>query len=192
MELIRDNEHIRRIEQPVYKRRWDEQWKVGNRWQCGPVAYDAELIEAFNWWLAEKAEWWLERNGKATGFDEWTAALWQDARIAAAWPVIAEALHQVELWKWEQKKDSSRAPQPDASQKGFGKFFKSLVKEETVPAGIPFGVAYDKLKQAISAQVKKIRGKLNVPRERFWQTAEGAYQVAAPFGSFDQKGKMNI
>ena len=33
---IRDNEHIRRIEQPVYKRRWDEQWKVGNRWMAGP------------------------------------------------------------------------------------------------------------------------------------------------------------
>lgn len=30
--VIRDNEHIRRIEQPVYKRRWDEQWKVSNRW----------------------------------------------------------------------------------------------------------------------------------------------------------------
>ena len=27
---IRDNEHVRRIEQPVYKRRWDEQWKVGS------------------------------------------------------------------------------------------------------------------------------------------------------------------
>jgi hypothetical protein len=72
-------------------------------------------------------------------------------------------------------------------QKGFSKFFKSLVKEETVPAGIPFGVAYKKLKQSVSAQVKKIRGKLNVPRERFWLTAEGLYQVAAPFGSTDGK-----
>jgi len=35
---IRDNEHIRRIEQPVYKRRWDEQWKVSNRLMAGPVA----------------------------------------------------------------------------------------------------------------------------------------------------------
>ena len=35
LEAIRDNEHIRRIEQPIYKRRWDEQWKVGNRWECG-------------------------------------------------------------------------------------------------------------------------------------------------------------
>ena len=53
---IRDNEHIRRIEQPVYKRRWDEQWKVKNQWRCGPVAYAAEFVDAFEWWLREKAE----------------------------------------------------------------------------------------------------------------------------------------
>ena len=57
---IRDNEHIRRIEQSVYKRRWDEQWKVGNEWRCGEIAYAAEFIDAFEWWLKEKAEWWLE------------------------------------------------------------------------------------------------------------------------------------
>lgn len=39
---IRDNEHIRRIEQPVYKRRWDEQWKVGNEWRCGPIGIDED------------------------------------------------------------------------------------------------------------------------------------------------------
>src|SRR5206468_4426923 len=55
LETIRDNEHICRIEQPVYKRRWDDQWKVGNRWQCGAVAYAQELIDAFTWWLSEKA-----------------------------------------------------------------------------------------------------------------------------------------
>ena len=38
LSTIRDNEHIRRIEQPVYKRRWDEQWKVGNEWRCGEIA----------------------------------------------------------------------------------------------------------------------------------------------------------
>ena len=64
LEAIRDNEHIRRIEQPVYKRRWDEQWKVGNRWECGPVAYAQELIDAFTWWLSEKAEWHLEHKAQ--------------------------------------------------------------------------------------------------------------------------------
>ena len=62
---IRDNEHVRRIEQPVYKRRWDEQWKVRNQWRCGPVAYAAEFVDAFEWWLREKAEWWLEHKRTA-------------------------------------------------------------------------------------------------------------------------------
>ncbi len=53
---IRDNEHIHRVEQPVYKRRWDEQWKVSNRWLAGPVACVEQLVDAFRWWLAEKAE----------------------------------------------------------------------------------------------------------------------------------------
>lgn len=79
------------IAEVFYKRRWDEQWKVGNRWQCGPVAYDAELIEAFSWWLAEKAEWWLEQQQQAVSFDEWVTALWQDRRVQAAWPVVAAA-----------------------------------------------------------------------------------------------------
>lgn len=57
------------------------------------------------------------------------------------------------------------------------------MKEQTVPAGIPFGVPYDQLKQPVSAQVKKIRGKLNVPRERFHLIKEGLYRVAAPFGA---------
>lgn len=181
--LIRDNEHIRRIEQPVYKRRWDEQWKVGNSWQCGQPAYDAELLDAFHWWLSEKAEWWLEQNTQAVSLDAWTIALWADARIQAAWPVIAAAAHRLELWKWEQKEEQAgHPPKLDDSRAAFAKFFKALVKEQTVPQGIPFGVPYDKLKVAVSAQVKKIRGKLNVPRERFHQTPDGLYCVAAPFG----------
>ena len=66
LEIIRDNEHVRRIEKTVYKRRWDEQWKVGNRWVCGQSAYDAEFLDAFEWWLSEKAEWWLEHKTKAS------------------------------------------------------------------------------------------------------------------------------
>src|SRR5205814_2957840 len=79
LESIRDNEHIRRIEQPVYKRRWDEQWKVGNRWECGSVAYAQELIDAFTWWLSEKAEWHLEHkaNGGPTSLQDWSAALFK-------------------------------------------------------------------------------------------------------------------
>jgi hypothetical protein len=96
--LIRDNEHVQRIEQPAYKRRWDEQWKVGNQWRCGPIAYAAEFVDAFEWWIREKAEWWLEheKDGGPVEFDEWAQALWKDPRIQAAWPVAAEEYAKLE------------------------------------------------------------------------------------------------
>ena len=45
---INDNVHVRRIEQAVYKRRWDEQWKVGNEWRSGSVAYALNLWTHLN------------------------------------------------------------------------------------------------------------------------------------------------
>jgi len=161
LEAIRDSEHIRRIEQPVYKRRWDEQWKVGNRWQCGPVAYDAEFADAFDWWLSEKAEWWLEkkRNGGPVSLDQWTAALQQDPRVQAAWAVAREALERL------------------GKRADFDRYFAVLAKEQTVPDDIPAAVPWEELEKErkIPAAVKRIRGKLNVPRERFRVTASGGY-----------------
>jgi hypothetical protein len=161
LEAIRDSEHIRRIEQPVYKRRWDEQWKVGNRWQCGPVAYDAEFVDAFDWWLSEKAEWWLEKkkNGGPVALDAWTTALGQDARVQAAWAVAREALQRL------------------GKRADFDRYYSALVKEQSVPNDIPAAVPWDELekKRKIPAAVKRIRGKLNVPRERFRVTASGGY-----------------
>jgi hypothetical protein len=187
LELIRDNEHIRRIEQPVYKRRWDEQWKVGNRWQCGQPAYDQEFIDAFTWWLSEMAEWWLEKKspeGVAT-IDQWAGALWNDPRVQAAWSVTAEAIHRLDLWKREQKsKPTGSPPTLDTSPAAFSRFFKATVKEQTVPEGIPFAVPYEKIRVNVPSQVKKIRGKLNVPRERFRVNEDGLYRVA----SFDEAG----
>src|SRR5208337_3266436 len=52
----------------------------------------------------------------------------------------------------------------------FLRTFKRIIDDETVPEGIPFAVPYDELakrKIKISPKVKSIRGKLNVPRERF-------------------------
>ena len=160
LEAIRDNEHIRRIEAPVYKRRWDEQWKVGNRWQCGPAAYDAELVDAFEWWLSEKAEWWLEKKkgGGPVDLAEWTAALWSDVRVQAAWGVVSEALKRL-----ERRAD-------------FARYFTALIKDQSVPEDIPFAVPWDELeKLKIPASVKRIRGKLNVPRERFRITSSEQY-----------------
>ena len=173
---IRDNEHIRRIEQPVYKRRWDEQWKVGNRWLCGPVAYAAEFVDAFTWWLAEKAEWYLEHKAKGgpIELEKWTAALWNDERIRAAWPVVVDCLKQLEAHKAGSVETKSKI---DDSSTAFARFFRDLLKDETVPEGIPPAVPWDQLekKRKIPAKVKSIRGKLNVPRERFHLTSDGRY-----------------
>jgi hypothetical protein len=176
---ISDNEHIRRIEQPVYKRRWDEQWKVGNRWTCGPVAYAAELVDAFNWWLAEKAEWYLEHAAKGgpLELEKWTAALWSDERIRAAWPVVVDCLKQLAARKAGLVETNSKI---DHSSTAFARFFRDLLKDETVPEGIPPAVPWDQLekKRKIPASVKRIRGKLNVPRERFHVTEDGRYSWA--------------
>jgi hypothetical protein len=175
---IRENEHIRRIEQPVYKRRWDEQWKVGNQWRCGPIAYAAEFVEAFEWWLCEKAEWWLEKkkNGGPAELDEWAQGLWKDTRVHAAWPVAAEEYAKLEYGRARAKiqQNGEPAPAPTEPATDFSAFrseFKRIVDEETVPEGIPFAVTYEdleeKLKRKIPGNVRKVRGKLNVPRERF-------------------------
>lgn len=178
LQTIQDNEHIRRIEQPVYKRRWDEQWKVSNSWLAGPVAYAQELVDAFRWWLVEKAEWHLEHKAKGgpLSLDVWSIALASDARVQAAWPVIAEAIHQVEMWKIESKdKKPSKPPKVDILSPALIKFIRDAVNEETVPDGIPAGVSWEELekKMTVPKQAKNVRGKLNVPRERFRQRDVG-------------------
>jgi len=181
---IRDNEHILRIEQPVYKRRWDEQWKVSNRWMAGPVAYAQEFVDAFRWWLAEKAEWHLEHNAKGGPIElgAWTVALWKDPRIQAAWPVVADAIHQVGQFKFDASENEDKELLGlDPGYEPFAKFLKQTVADESVPAGIPPAIPWDDLaakKKWTPAQLKKaqsVRGKLNVPRERFRQTEDGSF-----------------
>lgn len=183
---IRDNEHVRRIEQPVYKRRWDEQWKVGIEWRSGAIAYAAEFVDAYEWWLREKAEWWLEnnKNGGPVELGEWVSALWKDNRIQAAWPVAAEQYGELEYLKAKGKAEENGEPvparrKPALGLAGFKKAFAKIIDQETVPEGFPFGTSYDelqrKLKKKIPAKLKKVRGKLNVPRERFHQRGKTTY-----------------
>jgi len=189
LEAIRDNEHIRRIEQPVYKRRWDEQWKVGNQWRCGPIAYAAEFTEAFEWWLREKAEWWLEnkRSGGPVDVVVWTDALWTDSRIQAAWAVAAEEYAFLETEKAREKAQENDEPapvpvNPTKDANGFGRKFKTIIDDETVPAGFPFAVPYKdlekRLKRKVPGKLQSIRGKINVPRERFHRHEDGTYSWA--------------
>jgi hypothetical protein len=127
LEAIRENEHIARIEQPVYKRRWV------------PPDYEKEFAEAFKWWLREKAEFFLEQavDGGPISLEDWAAALWKDPRIRAA----AEAHEGSTI----------------ASSKKFEPILKEAVEEETVPDD----------EAAFKPRHRQLRGKLNVPRERF-------------------------
>ena len=181
---IRDNEHVRRIEQPVYKRRWDEQWKVGGKWMAGELAYEAELKAAYEWWMREEAEWWLEHEANAgpVALDEWAAALWQDNRVRAATEAVCgiETIKGTKDTKAEKRTEGQPmllarvdAPAPAA----FVKLFKKIVDAETVPEGIPFAVPWDELAKQMKfpAKVRKIRGKLNVPRERFHLRGKDEY-----------------
>ena len=94
----------------------DEQWpefgqirscsqrgKIGNRWECGQPAYDAEFLDAFDW-LSEKAEWWLEHEHKnqPVSLETWADALWLDEGVQAAWTVAVETSQRLEQWKQEQ------------------------------------------------------------------------------------------
>jgi hypothetical protein len=182
--ILHGNVHLRRIEQPGCKRRWDEQWKTGNRWEAGQPAYDAEFLDAFSEWLSEKAEGWLEteRAGGAA-LDEWCEALWSDQRVQAGWQVAAEATHRLAQWKHEQEgKAPPPAAGPNAGRVAFARFFKALVREQAVPEGIPFGLPWKEVEQrhSVPAAMKSLRGKLNVPRERFSQTAGRLYRIADP------------
>ena len=65
---------------------------------------------------------------------------------------------------------AGRSAELFANPAAFLKTFKRIIDDETVPEDIPFAVPYDELenrKIKISPKVKSIRGKLNVPRERF-------------------------
>ncbi|MCK4375770.1 MAG: hypothetical protein KAX19_10590 [Candidatus Brocadiae bacterium] len=138
------------------------------------------LQDAFHWWLSEKAEWWLEHRagGGPVLLADWTNALWDDTRVQAAWQVAAEAMHRLELWERSQhERPSGREPKLDASQGAFAKYFKKLVRDQSVPDNIPWAVPWGEFekKMSVPTLAKRIRGKLNVPRERFRLTSEKTY-----------------
>ena len=57
--------------------------------------------------------------------------------------------------------------------------FKSIVTESTVPDWIPPAMPWEqvekKYRKAVPGRAKRIRGKLNVPRERFRVNEKGEY-----------------
>lgn len=62
-----------------------------------------------------------------------------------------------------------------------------ILKDQTVPAHLPYAVPWEQLerKMKVPASAKRIRGKLNTPRERFRVTASGEYVWAGKTGAGD-------
>ena len=134
----------------MYKRRWYRK-----------ESDEREFQRAFEWWLLEKTEWWLEHKaqGASVTLGRWVDALWQDERVLA----VAEVIN----------------PEGLGDPQGFTRLFKSIVVESTVPDWIPPAMPWEqvekKFKAKVPARAKKIHGKLNVPRERFRLTEDGEH-----------------
>ena len=111
------------------------------------MAYAAEFVDAFEWWLCEKAE-----DGEPG-----------PGSVAAP----------------SERRPAGEDPAATAGFPEFRREFKHIIDEETVPEGIPFAIPYDelekKLKKPVPGKVVKVRGKLNVPRERFHLRGKSVY-----------------
>jgi hypothetical protein len=114
--------------------------------------YEEEFGKALRGWLREKAEFFLEKvvEGGPISLSDWAAALWKDSRVRAA----AAAYHDESV----------------ANAKKFEPILKEAIEEETVPDD----------DSAFKSHHKQLRGKLNIPRERFRSlTSEAGYYVWA-------------
>ena len=141
---IAENEHVARIEQPAYKRRWEEPFD------------DGDFLRAYEWWLREKAEWLLEHHhgGGPVELTAWAAELHQDAHVRAA--------HEVALEVGCDRGDA--AYMRDRERGDFAAHLKRIIEEETVPDD----------RAAFKKKHEKLRGidpsrhlPSGVPRERF-------------------------
>jgi len=144
LKAIAENEHVARIEQPAYKRRWEEPFD------------DGDFLKAYEWWLREKAEWLLEHRheGGPVELGAWAAELRQDERIRAAYEVALDA--------GCQRGDAAYVR--DRERNDFAKHLKRIIEEETVPDD----------RTAFKKKHEKLRGinpgkhlPNGVPRERF-------------------------
>jgi len=104
--------------------------------------------------------------------------------VQGAWTLAAQKYAHLENEKASEKAEAEgeQAParvRPDHSPRAFEKLFKRLVEEESVPAGFEFGTPYDelekKLKRKLPPKLIKVRGKFNVPRERFHEIEKDVY-----------------
>lgn len=92
-------------------------------------------------------------------------------------PLPLKASTPLNPWK-AAAKDKKRGQPIADDRSSFVKFFRETIEAETVLSGIPPGTSWEELEKKgikTNAQVKKVRGKLNVPRERFRRKKDGTY-----------------
>lgn len=151
---IETNARVAQIEQPAYKRRWEEPFG------------DGDFVDAYEWWLREKAEYLLEYEyaGGPVNLEMWASRLREDPGTLAAY----EAALAIDR----------RQPKPRYSgRRSFAEHLRRIIEEETVPDD----------RRAFKGKHTKLRGidegrhlPNGVPRERFRaQTARSGWYAWA-------------
>jgi hypothetical protein len=145
--IIQSNPDIATIENPLYKRRWI------------PSDYDKEFQEAAVWWLGEKLEYALENYGEPITLREWSRLLRDDERINTVLEMLTGSPIfnlETELLKVIRANAVSNRPEHYLKLSGLRKMNGGLFPATELTSGdFNDPVAW------------KLRGKLNIPRERF-------------------------
>lgn len=142
--IIQNNKDIALLEDPLYKRRWV------------PPDYDQEFRNAAHWWLAEKLEYALEQYGKPINLRRWAREMSRDGRVMAT----LEALTGSPMFDVE--KELHQIIQANAVPNRPEHYLKPSGLRQVGMPGAEFNSG-----DFSDSTAWKLRGKLNIPRERF-------------------------
>jgi len=156
--VIKANPDIALLEDPLYKRRWI------------PPDYAKEFRAAAEWWLAEKLEWALEQHGRPIPLREWARTLGRDERVNAALEALTGTPMfdlEGELLKVIRANAVPNRPEGYLKPPGLRKLYAARNTQHTSRITPRFS-----RKDFSDGTAWRLRGKLNIPRERFIHYAE--------------------
>lgn len=142
--LIQSNKDIALLEEPLYKRRWI------------PPDYEQEFRDAAHWWLAEKLEYALEQYGKPISLRRWAREMSRDTRVMAALEVLTGSP------MFDVEKELHRIIRANAAPNRPEHYLKPSGLRQVGVSGAEFTS-----NDFSDSTAWKLRGKLNIPRERF-------------------------
>ncbi len=149
--VIAANRDIDILEGPLYKRRWV------------PPNYETEFQQAAEWWLAELLEWALEQHGRPISLRDWARILGKDERVIATIEVLTGTPAfdlERELLKVIRANCVPNRPEHYLKPAGLRKFYAAWQSD-------PPKTPEYRSKEFSDRTAWKLRGKLNIPRERF-------------------------